>query len=45
MQPTPATKLTAYAVRFPHMTALELAKLTGEPPKTVRETLAHMGRR
>ena len=44
MHPSPATRLTAYATKFPRMTAVELAKLTGEPPKTVRAVLAHLGR-
>lgn len=46
MQPSATTiKLTAYANRFPRLDAIGLAKLTGEPPKSVREVLAHLGRR
>lgn len=44
MQPIAATRLVTYAVRFPRMSALELAKLTGERPASVREALAHLGR-
>lgn len=44
MQHSTATKLTTYATKFPRMTTLELAKLTGEAPKTVREALAHLAR-
>ena len=44
MQPKTATKLATYAVRFPRLSALDLAKLTGEAPNTLRELLAHLGR-
>jgi len=45
MQPSATTiKLTNYATRFSRLDAIALAKLTGEPPKSVREVLAHLGR-
>lgn len=45
MQMQTAAKLTAYATKFPRLSAMELAKLTGERPASVREVLAHLGRR
>lgn len=46
MLPSATTiKLASYAKRFPRLDAIALAKLTGEPPKSVREALPHLGRR
>lgn len=45
MQPATTLRLTTYANRFPRLDAIALAKLTGEAPKSVREVLAHLGRR
>lgn len=36
-----SARIRLYAQRFPRLSAIELAKLTGEAPKMVRAALEH----